>query len=324
MDEKAIVLIIGAGGSVPFGFCTGEQLKWKIVDGLHAIELAHDPVNKISSWARKLLAENFSVTELCQLRDNFKSSGWISIDEFLAEYKDLQIVGKAAIAGVLLPCENKDQLFDPKDGQGNRISNWYQLIFRAVYSPFDYIRQRKVSIFTYNYDCSLETYLRESMKRNYDRPQPEIDAALSHVPIVHLHGQFASHEYELESRSVSLRECSEDIAIVTDDLDKSPQFEQVTNSLWMAEEIYFIGFGYDDKNLARLPIESKYPPGSPGVRGGHRRPSLNIFGSAYQVGPGVNRRVTDYFKDKGLKIQLGNANQDAYQFLRETLRFGNQ
>ena len=324
MDEKAIVLIIGAGGSVPYGFLTGEQLKWAIIDGLHAVELAHDPVNIISSWAQRLLAENFNVPDLCQLRDRLRGAGWISVDEFLAEHKYLQAVGKAAIAGVLLPCENKDQLFDPKDRQGNRISNWYQLIFRVIYAPFQDIRQRKVSIFTYNYDCSLETYLKESMKNSFNHPQAEKDAALSHVPVVHLHGEFASHEYASEARSVSLRQCSEKIAIVTDNLDDSPQFQKARDALWAAEEIYFVGFGYDDKNLARLPIESKYPPGSPGARGGHGRPSLNIFGSAYGVGPGVIRRVTDYFKDKGFNIQLGKANQDAYQFLRTTLRFGNQ
>lgn len=324
MDEKAIVLIIGAGGSVPYGFLTGEQLKWKIIDGLHAIELAHDPVNEISSWARKLLAENFDVTELSQLRDRMRGAGWISVDEFLAEHEDLEAVGKAAIAGVLLPCENKDQLFDPRDAQGNRINNWYQLLFRAIFSPFQNINRRKVSIFTYNYDCSLETYLRESIKNSYRRPQPEIDAALKHVPIVHLHGQFAGHEYESESISVSLRECSETISIVTDNLDDSPQFKQVANALWEAEEIYFIGFGYDEKNLARLPIESKYPPASAGARAGESRPSLTVFGSAYNVGPGITQRVTEHLRLKGFKIQLGGMNLDAYEFLRTTIRFGNQ
>lgn len=322
MDEKAIVLIIGAGGSVPFGFLTGDQLKWAIIDGLHEIEVARVPVN---AFAQRLLEDDFSEKDLCQLRDRLKTSGWTSVDEFLAQHKDFQTVGMAAIAGILLPFENREQLFDPRDAQGNRINNWYQLLFGAIFSPFKDINRRKVSIFTYNYDCSLETYLRESMKNSYRNPQPEIDAALQHVPIAHLHGQFASHEYaSADSICISLRECSETISIVTDNLGDSPQFKQVTNALWEAEEIYFIGFGYDEKNLARLPIRSKYPPGSPGALSKDRRPRLNVFGSAYKVGPGVTQRVTESLRLNGVKIQLGDTNQDAYQFLRTTLRFGNQ
>lgn len=321
MNERAVALIIGAGGSVPFGLLTGEQLKWAIIDGLKGVDVAHDASMNISEFAFKLLKEDFSVDELCLLRDRLRSSGWTSVDEFLAEHKDLQIVGKAAIAGILLPCENRDQLFDPRDPKGNRIANWYQLLFRAIFSPFEEILSRNVVIFTYNYDCSLETYLKETMKNSYERPEHDVDTALKHVRIVHLHGEFASHEYASESMSVSLRKCSEAISIVTDNLDDNPQFKKVTNTLWKAEEIYFIGFGYDEKNLARLPIESKYPIGS---RNPMPRPSLNVFGSAYGVGPGVSRRVEDHFKHRGFDIQLGDINQDAYQFLRTTVRFGNQ
>jgi hypothetical protein len=322
MDDKAIVLIIGAGGSVPFGFPTGEQLKWTIVDLLWRNGATQESTKRLSPLYRGLLEEGFGPEEIPHLIDRLKTSGWSSVDEFLAQHEDLQAVGKAAIAGVLLPCEKRDQLFDPKDKNGNRIDNWYQLLFKAIYSPFEEITRKKVNIFTYNYDTSLETYLKETMRSSYAHPQQKIDDALSHIPIVHLHGEFASHEYASESISVSLRGCSEKIKIVTDTLDNSLQFQQVTNALWKAEEIYFIGFGYDEKNLARLPIESKYPPSSPGARLGLVRPSLNLFGGAYQVGPGIIRRVKEYFLHKGFGIHLGDTGQDAYQFLRTTLLFG--
>lgn len=322
MDDKAIVIIIGAGGSVPFGFPTGEQLKWTVIDLLWRDELAKERATRLSPLYRRLLDENFRPEEIRQLIDRLKTAGWSSVDEFLAQHKDLQAVGKAAIAGVLLPCEKRDQLFDPKDKNGNRINNWYQLLFKTIYSPFEDITRKKVNIFTYNYDSSLEIYLKETMKSSYAHPQQKIDDALRHIPIVHLHGEFASHEYASESIPVSLRGCSEKIKIVTDNLDDSPQFQQAADALWKAEEIYFIGFGFDEKNLARLPIESKYPPDSPFGRKKIERPSLNLFGSAYQVGPGVIRRVKDYFLHKGFGIHLGDTSQDAYQFLRTTLQFG--
>jgi len=325
MDNKTIVIIIGAGGSVPFGFPTGEELKWTLIDRLRRDETAQKVAQKSSPLYRRLIEEGFSFRsneEIRLLVDRLETSGWSSVDEFLAQHKELRAVGKAAIAGVLLSCEKRDQLFDPKDEKGNRIANWYQLLFKTIYSPFEDIVNKKVNIFTYNYDLSLETYLKKTMETSYTHPQQEVESALKHIPIVHLHGELVSHEYASEHTSVSLRECSEQIKIVTDNIDDSPQFQKVSNALWKAEEIYFIGFGYDEKNLARLPIKSKYPPNTFAGRCDHKRPSLNLFGSAYKEGPGVIRRVKDYFQREGLGIHLGNISQDAYQFLRTTLQFG--
>lgn len=321
MDDKAIVIIIGAGGSVPFGFPTGQKLKWAICDGLADVEKVNTAQTK-NHLAEALLKENFNVEELVKLRDRLKTSGWESVDEFLAQHSVLQTVGKAAIAACMIPCENRDQLFDPRDVNGVRIDNWYQLLFRTVFTPFQNITQKKISIFTYNYECSLETYLRETMRNSYEHPEEDIEVALKHIPIIHLHGEFDTHDYGSGPTSVSLRKCSEKIKIVTDNLDKSPQFQQATNALWKAEEIYFMGFGFDEKNLARLPIESKYPPDSPFGKKKIERPRLNLFGSAYQVGPGVIGRVKDYFRYKGFDVHLGRTSQDAYKFLRTTLRFG--
>lgn len=234
----------------------------------------------------------------------------------------MQTVGKAAIAAVLIPCENRDQLFDTMDSNENRIDNWYRLLFKTVFAPFEEISIKNVSIFTYNYECSLETYLKETIKHSYTRKEEEIETALRHIPIIHLHGEFDTHDYGSGLEQVILKKCSEKIKIVTDDLDKSPQFGKVVNALWAAEEIYFIGFGYDEKNLARLPIESKYPPNSVGGRNKMKRPSLKIFGSGYNLPPAIADRVKNYFKSKGFQIQLGGPDADAFQFLRTTNRFG--
>ena len=145
---------------------------------------------------------------------------------------------------------------------------------------------------------------------------------MKHIPITHLHGEFDTHDYGSDPTLVNLRRCSEKIKIVTDDLDDSPQFNRVADDLWAAEEIYFVGFGYDEKNLVRLPIESKYPLYSPGERMGKSRPRLKIFGSGYKLPPGIADRVKNYFKSKGFQIQLGDPGVDAFQFLRTTIWFG--
>ncbi len=80
MDNKAIVLIIGAGGSVPFGFPTGEDLKREICDSLVGVESAGSSQKQL---AQALLKEGFDIEELAKLRDRLRMSGWSSVDEFL-------------------------------------------------------------------------------------------------------------------------------------------------------------------------------------------------------------------------------------------------
>ncbi|HNS21498.1 MAG TPA: SIR2 family protein [Sedimentisphaerales bacterium] len=318
MIDKHIVIVIGAGGSVPYGFLTGDRLKWAICDGLQG-----DGSSKTNGTLADLLNRSgFSRTEMNRLRDSLSQCAWFSIDEFLSQHTDLQPVGKAAIAGVLMKLENLAQLTDPKDEKGNRISNWYQLLFRTVFTPFEDIQKNNVTILTYNYDTSLETYLNTAMKASYPHKPDHIQEALKHVPIVHLHGKFVDHEYGEGIDGGITKKCAEDIHIVTENIDNNPEFKRAAQTIWEANEIYFIGFGYDPSNLKRLPIESKYPPTSSGSRMGMSRPSLNLFGTALGLAPAKRAQVEHYFKEKGFSIALGGPNEDAFAFLTSTQLFG--
>jgi hypothetical protein len=320
--DKPTVIVVGAGGSVPYGFPTGDKLKWAICDELESVEHKAGSGIVNGTLANALVSDGFETEHVIKLRDSLRRSGWSSIDEFLAEYEDLQMVGKAAVAGILIPLENRDQLSDPRDANENRLGNWYQQLFRTVFSPFEDIQKNKVTILTYNYDTSLETYLEDAMNASYSRKPDQIEAALRHVPVVHLHGKFTDHKYGGGMAGVSLTRCAEGIHMVMDGIDGNPEFETATKVLWEANEIYFIGFGYDENNLRRLPIESKYPPNSPGTRMGKSRPSLNIFGTAFGLTGARRTGVKDYFRNKGFEMNLGSAEEDAYQFLLGTHLFG--
>jgi hypothetical protein len=322
MIDKRVVIVVGAGGSVPYGFPTGEKLKWAICDGLKRIERKDGSEATKEALADLLANEGFKTEETDRLRDYLRQSAWSSIDEFLSQHKDLDGVGKAAIAGVLMSLENPDQLFDPRDERGNRIGNWYQQLFKTVFSPFEDIEKNNVTFLTYNYDTSLETYLDIAMTRSYAHKADRIQAAINHIPVIHLHGRLVDHKYGKAVGDGTLRRCSEGIHIVTDNIDDNPEFKKAAQVMWEANEIYFIGFGYDPNNLRRLPIESKYPPNSPGSRMGASRPSLNIFGTAFGLAPAKRFQIEHYFRDKGFKINLGDPGEDALGFLRNTLLFG--
>jgi hypothetical protein len=324
MIDVPTVVVVGAGGSVPYGFLTGDKLKWAICDGLGIIDDFPGKGIVGSQLAVALNSAGFKIEEMVKLRDSLRQSAWLSIDEFLAEHHDLQAVGKAAIAGILIPLEKRGQLFDPRDEHGNRMGSWYQLLFRTIFSPFHEIQKNKVTILTYNYDVSLETYLEGAMQNSYSCGPSEISAALKYVPIVHLHGKFADHEYGGGIAGDSLRRCAEQLHIMAEQIDENSEFQRATAALWEAQQVFFVGFGYDENNLKRLPIESRYPPGSPGARMGAQRPSLNLFGTSYQLAPARRARVTKYFRDKGFGIQLGGDHDDAYRFLQNSHQFGRQ
>ena len=324
MIDKRIVLVVGAGGSVPYGFPTGDGLKWKLCDELRPVETRADSESAQGGLFDTLLSEGFSSEKMTALGSRLRKSGWSSIDEFLAEHEELQEVGKAAIAGLIISSEDLDLLSEPHDAMGQRLGNWYQQFFKAVYTPFEDIQKNKVTILTYNYDTSLETYLQTTMSASYSRSPDEIEAALNHVRIVHLHGHLANHVYGSGVNSTSLRAYAQTMHIVTDEIDDNPQFQQAADSLWEANEIFFIGFGYDPKNLSRLPIESKYPFNSSGGLTGRSRPRLDIFGTAFDLAPARRTQVQDYFSSHGFRINLGQGNEDAYQYLRNTQRFGDR
>lgn len=322
MIDKHTVIIVGAGGSVPFGFPTGERLKWAICDGLDNNEHRDNSGETNGTFASLLAKEGFETREITKLCDYLSQSAWLSIDEFLSQHADLHAVGKAAVAGVLLKSENRSQLFDLRDAHDNRVGNWYQQLFRTVFSPFEDIQKNSVTILTYNYDTSLETYLETTMARSYAHKPERIRAALNHIPIIHLHGKLVDHTYGGGITDGLLRRCGEGIYIVADNIDGNPEFQKAAQAIWEANEIYFIGFGYDPNNLKRLPIESKYPPNSSGGRLGQSRPSLNVFGTGFGLTPARRTQVEHHFREKGFRITLGGSDEGTYAFLNNTRLFG--
>jgi hypothetical protein len=77
-------------------------------------------------------------------------------------------------------------------------------------------------------------------------------------------------EYEPDPFLDEIEELSEQIKVISEDNDKSPEFEEALKIMNDATNIIFLGFGYHDNNLRRLRIKEF----------GKKRP----IGSAHELG----------------------------------------
>ena len=104
MIETETALIVGAGGSIPYGFPSGAELKGEVIHNLsrarHASELL------IAEFGQDA-AEEFWVA--------LKESGQQSVDAFLERRSEFTRLGKLAIAQALLPLEKTGRLFDQQE-----------------------------------------------------------------------------------------------------------------------------------------------------------------------------------------------------------------
>ena len=166
MITKPTVLILGAGASCPYGFPTGLQLKARICKALMRPDIyARNDVKRemrfdedlLVYWAIKHLPSDTDPGHILYLKhnphevgneikkfvDNFANdlmlSPDVSIDAFLEHHPEYVDIGHRVIAGILLPYETRESLFDDWidkwDDPKNEEKHWYQLLFTKLNIP---------------------------------------------------------------------------------------------------------------------------------------------------------------------------------------------
>ena len=260
MITKSTVLILGAGASSPYGFPTGEQL----------LENVHDDLVKNERYYQEL---GFPGDLIISFRKDLLYSARYSVDAFLEKREEFIILGKAAIARILIPFENTSNLFPAQPKRGN----WYKLIFNKLDTDFDDFDKNSLSVITFNYDRSFEQYLITAMMTNYKKAPEECAAKLNSIPIVHVYGKLGAlpfqdesltREYEPNINPPDLLAVSEGIKIISErSSEVTEEFTKAKKLISAAsrEKVVFLGFGYHDDNLKRIGkdfLDSKYPIGS--------------------------------------------------------------
>jgi len=323
MINKPTVLILGAGASQPYGFPTGEELRSEICKRL----------SDEKDLVTRIVCEKKSLSDISSFVTALRLSRQYSMDAFLAQRSEYELIGKLALAAVLLIRQSKSEPTFDAD------LSWYQRLFNALIDncpDIETFSNNRLTIITYNYDRSLEHYLFLSLKHTFGLPDKAAAKSVGNLNIVHMHGhvgkvdwegaqeRYNIFDYDGAVNSWAIRHASSDVelkrareltllhrsaskavdsikVIHEVDASKLPEFMQARAALSRAQNIYFLGFGYHELNLERL---------------GHAywAEVVKCKGTAYKLDAQTKNRLSSLrIGDNDIKLNLHNG--DCYDFL---------
>src|SRR6266480_393161 len=252
MISRETVLILGAGASKPYGFPLGGEL----TDILITQVAPHTGSSILDDLERHC---EISREELTHFLRAFSRSGLSSVDSFLARRDEYSQMGKLAIAWALCSCEKEDWI----TRRGND-DHWYSLLWDTLtagtHNPADF-RRNQLRIVTFNYDRSLEFFFYQAAKNTYHLTDAQAQELGSTISVLHVYGKLGELTYDGRPNtriydnalSRSVLTCAADgILIVPEARDDAREFMLARTYCDRAEQICFLGFGFDPLNVRRL------------------------------------------------------------------------
>lgn len=244
------VIVVGAGLSVPYGYPSGRSLVSLI----------------IRRWKEDKLYEE----EYRKLARDLEDTAAISIDRFLSEKKSHLNTGIAAIVKELVLAE--------LNSIGHQVEEDQDIIktFLDEISPQHF---PKVTFVSFNYDRHLEWRFFKRLKvLSPNESETEAMEQLSKLNIIHIHGRllpFCSSEASLlkyqpnqfigygevptstndDAHNVTARNLAIEKFRTVYTNDEHPHPEAVL-AIKNAKRVFFLGFGFDEKNMMKLGIGS--------------------------------------------------------------------
>lgn len=230
------VLILGAGASRPFGFPTGKELRRNICKG----------ILDEGTLSNHLQQAGFMRKDLIEFAKHFWNSQAISIDSFLEHNSDFAEIGKCAIHLEIQKASLRKEIDEP---------DWYELLWQALASgaTAETFSENKLSVVTFNYDVSLETFLGSAIASTY-RNCGEARIRELHqnaIPIQHVYGRVELRHGEAIGQAV--REKAKEIRIIHDATEqKDPGLQRARKLISDAQRVCILGFGFHGTNLSRI------------------------------------------------------------------------
>lgn len=309
MFKNPTVLIVGAGGSIPYGFPSGYQLV------KHLCEV--NPGDVVQKFRSQNGFSPENVSDFCKA---LKYSAHASIDAFLGDRPDLKMIGQYLLAERLMFAE-----FD-STGRFEALDNdWYGALVRCIAPKRDRIAENKLSIITFNYDRSLEFYLFRAIKARYNMEDKEVTDALASIKFIHVHGSLGklpwqgdgNHlEYGFEPYSNGedgnkVPNAAKSIIIIGDTHGDTKEFNEARAMIRHASSIFILGFGYHPDNLFRLGlVTTNYWSSLPSTISG------TIFGLTRQEYVALHEQIC--FKNS---LNEGDQRFGIKEFMRENVYF---
>ncbi len=299
-----VVLVLGAGASQPYEFPTGDQIKDQMVECLKSDEFMEQIIQELglSPFSGKEAIEVF--------RKEIDAARSTSIDKFIARqgHVNKRRIAKMAIAKILLEKEDLKIL--------DRRNSWYLELYKILDrdSNLSTFGDNKISIITFNYDRSLEYFLFSRLEGDYGKERrDEIIIQLKKLKIIHINGclgvlpwqhshgclEYAQGRkfYRYSMIVDGLRIVGEPDGTVNDRAIISEAQEVIST----ADQIYFLGLGYDKRNLDLLNLEL-----------------INecnlLFGTRYGLTSHLQDVIASYFEGK---LKFYPTHYQMYEFIQD-------
>jgi hypothetical protein len=168
--------------------------------------------------------------------------------------------GKLAIATVI------QRLEKPEEMMPERVSDdWYTALWQALVrdiSDAKSLASNQVRFITFNYDRSLEHFLHEATSYTFSHDSENGLGVFEPLEILHMYGQLGKYggvadphcvQYEsFEPDFRLLKRAAAGIKIIPEFRDDDDATEIARSWFSWAEQICFLGFGFDPLNLQRL------------------------------------------------------------------------
>lgn len=230
--------VVGAGGSVPYGYPVGGQLVAEIatMKGLH--ECFRMPPLSLSMLA--------SVAEFVS------RARPLSIDQYVRDQSNL---GDGARVGVAISLLRREAAV-PTNLQNP--SDWLRLLFESHRANLLSSAPPELAFVTFNYDYEIELQLLE-MLSGYPTKVPSPLDRFAEIPIVHVHGALGPRpnvrrnhvpgtsrmlRADLSSHIVDMAlECAESLRFFWEHDDASRESEQARKLIREAQRLVVIGVG---------------------------------------------------------------------------------
>lgn len=193
-----------------------------------------------------------------------------SIDYLLDAHKDdqdIQQLGKVSIVRAILRAEQASSLyFDRRtdDGLDFRASadTWLSKLFRILVGQVSKTRIEdmfgNLSIITFNYDRTIETFLAHALQRYFDCSKAAAEELVENLDVHHVYGSvgaaFGSGRipFGADIDAELIGELSKNIRTFTQNIDDPGELQRISQRVFAARRVIFLGFSFQDQNVRLL------------------------------------------------------------------------
>jgi len=244
--ESFLTFVVGAGGSIPYGFPTWKNLYDRLLDESMVPVLRRATLHNSRVFTEK---------EIVDFQKALSTATHATIDEFLHDNQQFMRVGMYGVAHIISECESEFDL--RRSGDGRWYGQFFDKLFYGMSGKELPSLLVNIRIVSFNYDRSMEMFLWNRLRQSCH--PVELSNAISEC-FVHPYGKIGNYpwhsrmprDYSASSMNANESEFSE---LPSDSMTiLNPDTWRYRLSYSEQSHVYFLGFGFHDANMTAIAL----------------------------------------------------------------------